>query len=400
MKTMQPNRQQGSSLILALVLVAAAAAGAATCYTFTASQTTMAKKTLDLLKARSIAESGLTIAYAKLRADMSLVGNPNAFPWTSFDGGQCMATLTTVASNRMTLVSIGKFNNVQAQVRVDLRYYPSVQVAAGGGGSSGGTIYGPYVFTHALYVGGTCDWKGCGTFSGGNVYVNGLLDLGGNGTWTKGTGTLNVYSSTKVATSGSADLTCTSVTAPIIYEKKSGGIVGTKVVAAVAAPTLPAIELSTFYQVALNNGQVKSGSFSVPSGYTPAGGVLWCEGSLDFKGTATGCFIATAGVTMEAGADVRPGNANWPTIYNKSGDISFTGQAETRGFVYAGGDVKFTGGGALQGGPVIIKGNLQKGGNSDMTDMIASSGFVIIPPVVNPQQYSNTVARLVVTGWQ
>ncbi len=399
MKTMQPNRQQGSSLILALVLVAAAAAGAATAYTYTANQTVMAKKTLDHLKARAIAESGLTIAYARLRADMSLASNPNAFPWANFDGGQFKATLTTVASNRMTLVSVGKFNNVEAQVRADLRYYPPQQVATGGGGS-GGTIYGPYVFNHALYIGGTCDWKGCGTFSGGNVYVNGLIDFGGNGTWTKGTGTLNVYSSTKVATSGSADLTCNTVTAPVIYEKKSGGIVGTKVIAAVPAPTLPVIELSTFYQVAINNGQVKSGSFSVPSGYAPVGGVLWCEGTLDFKGTATGCFIATAGVTMEAGANVWPSNTNWPTIYNKAGDISFTGQAETHGFVYAGGNVKFTGGGALQGGPVIIKGNLQKGGNSAMTDMISGSGFVIIPPVVNAQQYSNTVARLVITGWQ
>jgi hypothetical protein len=62
--------------------------------------------------------------------------------------------------------------------------------------------------------------------------------------------------------------------------------------------------------------------------------------------------------------------------------------------------VKFTGGGALQGGPVIIMGNLQKGGNSDMTDLIPGSGFSILPPVVNPQQVSNTVYRLVVTGWQ
>lgn len=398
MKTTPTNRQKGSSLVLALIMIGAAAAGAATVYTYTANQTTMAKKTLDLLKARSIAESGLTVTYALLRANMALV-NVSAFPWITFDGGQYHPTITTVASNRMTLVVVGKYHGVEQQVRADLRYYPSEEVATGGS-SSGGTIYGPYVFNHALYIGGTCDWRGCGTFSGGNVYVNGLIDLGGNGTWTKGTGSLKVYSSTKVATSGSADLTCDSVTAPVIDEKHSGGIVGTKVVAAVTAPALPVVELSTFYQVAQNNNQVKTGAFSVPNGYTPPGGVLWCDGTLDFKGTATGCFIATAGVTMEAGADVWPSNTNWPTIYNKSGDISFTGQAETHGFVYCGGDVKFTGGGALQGGPVIIKGNLQKGGNSDMTDMISSSGFVLIPPVVNPQQYSNTVARLVITGFQ
>jgi hypothetical protein len=252
-----------------------------------------------------------------------------------------------------------------------------------------------------LYIGGTCDWKGCGTFSGGNVYVGGLIDLGGNGTWTKPAGgTLNILSATKIATSGSAEITCTTAKAPEIYQKKAGGIVGTTTEGPVTAPALPAIELSPFYELARQNGELKSGTFVVPAGYAPAGGVLWCDGALDFKGTATGCFIATAGVTMEAGADVWPANTNWPTLYNKSGDIRFTGQAETHGFVYAGGDVKFTGGGALQGGPVIIKGSLKKGGNSDMTDMIPGSGYVISPPVVNPQQVSNTVARLVITGWQ
>jgi hypothetical protein len=162
---------------------------------------------------------------------------------------------------------------------------------------------------------------------------------------------------------------------------------------------LPTVELSPFYEVAKQNKMVKTGTVSVASGTTPPGGVMWCEGSLDFKGTATGCFIATAGITMEAGADVYPYNTAWPTIYNKTGDISFTGQAETHGFVYAGGDVKFTGGGALQGGPVIIMGSLRKGGNSDMTDLIPSGGYKIVPPVVNPQQYTNSPIRLVIIGW-
>jgi hypothetical protein len=283
---------------------------------------------------------------------------------------------------------------------VDLRYYPPQPIPYGGGGGAGGTIYGPYVFTNALYIGGNCSWKGCGTFSGGSVYVNGEIDLGGNGTWTRGTGTLIVASSTRIATSGSGEITCTTAIAPDIYEKKSGGIIGNKIERPVPPPPLPTIELSPFFEIAKQNGQVKTGSVSIASGFSPAGGVFWCEGSLNFKGTATGCFIATAGVTMQAGADVWPLNSSWPTLYNKSGDCSFTGQAETHGFVYCGGDVKFTGGGALQGGPVIIMGNLQKGGNSDMTDLIPGSGFSILPPVVNPQQVSNTVYRLVVTGWQ
>lgn len=35
-----------------------------------------------------------------------------------------------------------------------------------------------------------------------------------------------------------------------------------------------------------------------------------------------------------------------------------------------------------------------------MIDLVPAGGFVITPPVVNPQQYSNTVQRLVIIGWQ
>jgi hypothetical protein len=394
------NAKSGSSLILALVLIFAVSAGAAIVYEYTANQARMSKKTIDMLKARSIAESGINITYAKLKNDISKLNNGN---WAeeSFDGGKYNIHLNIIASNRMSLISIGNYNGVESKVRADLRYYPSEEIMVNPSSTTVGTIYGPYIYNHSLYVGGTCTWRGRGTFGGGNVYVNGLIDLGGNGTWVKSSGsTLKIYSSTKINTFGSGEIVCDSVIAPEITQKKSDGIIGALVISSVSAPVLPEIELSPFYQHAYKNGQVKTGNFSVPSGYVPVGGILWCDGTLDFKGKVTGCFIATAGITLEAGAEVKPINPNWPTLYNKAGDINFTGQAETYGFIYTGGNVKFAGGGAMQDGPVIIKGNLEKRGNSDMIDNIPSTGFVIIPPVVNPQQISNTVERLVITGWQ
>ena len=398
--TQTRNHRSGSALILALTLVAVVATASASAYFYVANQAKAGSMQINLLKARSIAESGLTIAYNQARANTALLTSPNAWPWASFDGGQYMVTATSVSTNLITMISIGTYNGVQSQARIDLHYYPSTQVTVSPSGSSGGTIYGPYTFTNVLFVGGTLSWKGCGTLSGGNVYVNGLISLGGNGTWQQGTGTLTVCSSTEIDTSGSGEITCTSAKAPVISQKKSDGIVGTTIIGSVLTPTLPSIELSPFYQTACNNHQVVTGSVSVADGTTPPGGVLWCEGTLDFKGTATGCFISTLGVSMEAGADVHPYTNCWPTIYNKAGDVSFTGQANTYGFVYTGGNVEFTGGGALQGGPVIILGSLTKAGNSDMTDAIPASGFQIIPPVVNAQQTSNTAQRLVVTGWQ
>jgi hypothetical protein len=124
-----------------------------------------------------------------------------------------------------------------------------------------------------------------------------------------------VYSSTKINAFRSGEIVCNSAIAPEITQKKSDGNTGALVISSVSAPILPEIELSPFYQHAYKNGQVKKGHFSVPSGYVPVGGILWCDGTLDFKGKATGCFIATAGITLEAGAEVKPINPNWPTIY-------------------------------------------------------------------------------------
>ena len=384
-------------MILALTLAATAATATAVAFNYTSSSVKMGSKTLDLLKARNIAEAGMNIAYNQLRSDITLASSQSSWPSVNFDGGSYVVTPTLFPNNQIILASVGTFRGTDARVRMDLRYYPSAQVSTGDGGSSGGSIYGPYVFTNVLYISGTCDWAGCGTFDGGAAYVNGAISMKGSASWGNSSGSLYVASSTSVACQGAAAINATTIKAPSIGSK---GITGTKIVGAVATPILPAIELSPFYEVARQNHQVVSNTVSIPNGFTPPGGVLWCEGSLKFKGTATGCFIATAGVSMEAGADVYPSNPNWPTIYVKTGGCSFTGQANTHGFVFSGGDVKFTGGGALMGGPVIIIGNLSKGGNSDMTDAIPASGFVITPPVVNPQQYSNTVQRLVVIGWQ
>ena len=174
---------------------------------------------------------------------------------------------------------------------------------------------------------------------------------------------------------------------------------GQQIIGSVQPPKLPQIELGPFFEIARQNQQVKTNA-AYPVTTSPQGGVLWCEGGFDFKGDVTGCFISSGHISMEAGAVIRSYTNAWPTIYVKSGGAEFVGQATIYGFTWVGGDLKFTGGGNIYYGPVFVTGLLNKGGNSDMKWFIPSSGYVISPPRVSPQQYTNTLQRLVVTGWQ
>ena len=100
------TKSKVSSLILALVLVCAASTGATIIYNYSANQAYMAKRTLDLLKARSIAESGIIIAYSKLKNDISLSYN-NSWTKEEFDEGTYQIIPNIITSNRITLLSIG-----------------------------------------------------------------------------------------------------------------------------------------------------------------------------------------------------------------------------------------------------------------------------------------------------
>ena len=332
------TNKKGSSLILIMIIVAVVTMTSSTIYYYTSNSSYANRKTISSLKARSISEAGLTIAYNQLKNNMSLT-NSN-WSLSNFDEGTYQIYFYSISSNLMNLVSVGIFNGISIQTSVNLHFYPSGSFTIGG--NNGETIYGPYSYNYVLYIGGSCDWSGCGTFNGGSIYVSGPISLKGNASWGNSTGTLNISSSTSIDTQGSANITATAITSPSI---SGSGISAIKTISTVTSPILPTIELGPFYQTALINKQIVTGNVSIVDGFIPVGGVLWCEGSLDFKGNAKGCFISTLGAYMESQANISPYNPNWPTIYNKLGDITIAGQANINGFVYTGGNINFTGGG-------------------------------------------------------
>ena len=425
MNTNTPRHHQaGSSMILALTLVAAVATASATAYFYVANQAKAGTKSINLLKARSIAESGLTIAYNQARANIALVNSQDSWPWTNFDGGQYMVAPTTVASNLISLIATGQFNGVQAQARMDLHYYPSTTSSSGGGGGSGGSLNGPYNYTNVLYVGGNCSWSGSPTFNGGCAFINGTFTASGSGSWGKttnllvfactgalsmsGSGTLNADTvmTPSISMTGSCDINANTVVLSTVSSYSitgSGHLNGTKVAGTVPVSAPPSIELSPFYTIACQNHQVFTNySYSGSVGYSPPGGVLYNVGVLNISGSGTfkGCFISEGGISISGSGTYNAYTNSWPTFYNRSGSFTMSGSGNTSGFVYSGGALTCSGSGDILDGPVIVASTLTWSGSGKLKLGIPTTGFVVTPPVVNAQQTTNTAQRLVVTGWQ
>jgi len=422
--TQRTNRRAGSAMILALTMVAVVATATATAYFYSASQVTAGKKTISFLKARSIAESGLTIAYGQMKASPALITNGTTWAWTSFDGGQYMVTPKMVTPTNIILNAVGQFNHETAQARMDLHYYPATPGGGGnGGGGSSGSLYGPYIFTNVLYVGGNCSWSGSAAFDGGCAFVNGTLGMSGSCSWGNTTSTLVIASAQPMSFSGSVTLNANTVMTPSITMSGSGQINantvvlstptayslngsarinGTKVAGTVPVQAIPSIEMSPYYQIACTNHEVYT-NFSHSGAYSPVGGVLWNVGTLKFSGSGTskGCFISTSGINLSGSMNFSPSTTSWPTLYNQAGDISVSGSGDIQGLIYSGGTVSFSGSGNIVGGPLISASTFSKTGSGGLTLGIPISGFVVTTPLVNAQQSTPSSAMsLVVTGWQ
>jgi hypothetical protein len=406
-KTQKRSRRSGSVLIVSLCLSLVVVGGAAIVYGYASQQSTLGTKSLRSRKAKIIAESGVNHSYNKLRGNMALKNAPDAFPQTALAGGAYNTTVQEVVSNRLWLGSVGTYQGMSAGAKVDLRYYPSLEYETETEGSAGPPLYGPYTVAHCLLVGGNVNWAGCGQFiEGSYAHADGVINLNGTADWAKATnGAFYVSSCAKVALdSASTILKATEIRAPVIYEKKAGTMLGTKVVGAVKAVAIPDIQLDPFYQRAAQNGQVYTNWSCDPVGtYAVPGGVLWSVGTMSIKGTVQGCFIATGEITINSGAVITPANAAWPTIATRDGRIKMTGQADITGLVYtySAAGVDWQGGGNIRDGALVCKGPLYKGGNSGLIGFgLPPGGLTIIPPTTSAKQKTNTVAKLVITAWQ
>jgi hypothetical protein len=305
----------------------------------------------------------------------------------STNTGSFVTTFTDKGSNVTQSLTVGTYGKGTARVRLDMRNFPSTR-----GGRAPGTPP-TEAFSCILLAGAGIDWSGCGFLTGANsrVHSNGPLLVQGNGVLS-GRG-LTVDSTASVTVKGSATISAGLVKAPSIV----GGskITGTQLVAAVSSVAIPDIDLAPYYQCAdkAQPRQVYSGKVTISSGFTPPGGVMWVDGELSIpNGRFTGCFIATGDI--KCNADSVTATNGYPILISRDKDVSMQSQTDARGLIYTKtGDVKWTGGGRLTGS-IICAGNVQKGGNSDLTMMYGDS------TPATPGTSTAAVDRVVITAWQ
>jgi hypothetical protein len=377
---MKLETQNGYALIVVMFAIAAITSFLAM-LTFSASQQAFTVRRLsDNIKAKALAESGCEYAYAVLSANWEARNDPNTF--ASIDaqsqsymgsaanmnspsfastetssGGAYQISVQPIGTTAALVTTSGRFGDATSEAMVGIMNY--------GGNSDDGAILDPIPFEYAILCGGNLLFRGCGTISSADgsdikMHSNNEMNVAGDA---KANITLSASTKVmlkKVHVGG-------SIIAPQFELHKQATWDGSKIQKKVPRIAIPDIDLTPYYNWAKTNGEVKNGSFSITSDYTPKGGILWVNGDFSISSHATlhGSVISTTNVKLSGQANISPTTCAFGVV-SRNGSIDNTSSGTIKGLIYAkSGNYKQTANGRVEG-QLIIAGEIQKGGNSDI----------------------------------
>lgn len=347
--------RQGAALVTVLIVVVLMTLAGATVINLASQQSYAANRVREQVKAQALAEAGANEAYSILKADFSQRESDEAFPEKTFEDGAYDATVTPVGLDMALISCAADCGAVAATVMCDVKdYNPSA------GGGSPPPPQG--VFAYAI-VAGTIFWAGNGPtdVSGGDVHANGEYRM--NGTVDL---TCDLLSSvTKIRSTGNCTITG-DAEAPSWQGSSPANVSGTATTAAVDPVADPGLDLTPYYQFALDNGEVYNGNQTIAAGtlLAPDGGVMWVNGDLHVSGNSTlqGCFIATGDIKISGNA-CQTQVGDLPAYISRDGDVELVSCGTHEGFIYAPmGDVKMSGGGTFTG-TLFCNGEFKKTGS-------------------------------------
>lgn len=319
----------------------------------------------DKAKAITYSEAGLDYAYSILSADFSKRTDGTLFPSSSYGNGSYAITLSDVTSNSVLVTCVGYCGSASNVSAISVRNY-TVQSAEEDYDDSS------EAWDYAVFTGGGISWNGSGTFDGGGAMLHSSQAF-----LLSGSGYVNadVYSPEEIELKGNACELDGNATAPSIIDKKNN-ITGTPTEEEVASITFPEIDLTPYYQEALANGMVYDGdqSWSYGSDYTPEGGIIWVNGSVNLSGSGTlnACIISTGDLKSSLSGGVTQ-YSTYPALVSRDGSIKISSQGDYVGLIYTkSGDFSMSGGGSITG-QIMVAGDMAKSGNSDAISFVNSA---------------------------
>ena len=241
-----------------------------------------------------------------------------------------------------------------------------VNRATGGGGGGGGSTPPTSPWGYSVLANGYIVLNGQGT-AFAYCHANSYITCNGNLEW--GNGTSNVVVSSANSSQGflaNGQITVHgTVRAPKITI--NGNInIDHQIVTNVATVTFPTPDLTSYYNIALANGQVNSSALTL-NGNTSwgaiAGGVKWVNGAFTANGSLSysGCIIATGNMTFN-GVTTQTRVGDLPAAVSRDGTVVMNGSHTVEGLVFSKGDLTWNGQGSIAGS-VLCGGNLTFNGS-------------------------------------
>ncbi len=409
--------KDGSALLTVLLVVLISTIMAASFFTMGTQHSFMANKLANRTRAISIAEAGINSAYSILTTNFEASANDNAFPLTAYGGGQFDVTVIPLSNDILVIKSSGIYNGISEEVILD------VKKKGGATGSSGGGSNTPPVgsaWECSIFAAKQLKINGNGDISG-NAHSNQKFGINGNMDWGTtshpvklttgykfvGNGNIDIHGSAKASVRitlsgiGSIDLiSCSWRSISGIWDFGEITNDGPEY----PIRPFPAIDLTPYYQIAAENGQIHNGNLTyngnhslgeIPGGVKVVNGILKINGNFSMHGM----LIASNKIILNGNCDILMSNNGFSGVFSRDSYVYVNGNHTIYGAVYANGNIKLNGNGTIYG-QIISNGHVRLNGNygtihyvySDPDNIGGGGGGGSTPP--SPNQ------RLIVTAWQ
>ncbi|VGO19158.1 hypothetical protein [Pontiella sulfatireligans] len=357
-----------------------------------------ARRLTSNIKAKAIAEAGCEYAYSMLAADWDgryqmLTDDGSAL--ASVQSAKSINAVEETASYQLKVKAVNSTAMLVSSTGTcgSVSAVSVVSVQNIGGSSEDGSVLDDEAFSYAILCGGDFDFSGCGTISSPGdqslFHANGDMFLRGN------TDALIDLSSSQSIVINNNVTVGGDVAAPDFGKTKWNkvSVSGVKTQGEVATVPIPDIDLTPYYNWALDHGEVHSG-FTTTTDITPDGGILWVEGDVHISAHAvvSGSIIATGDINMSGQIDINPTTCEFGLV-SRDGEIQVTSSGTINGLIYAKtGGLQHTANGEIVG-QIIVNGDIKKAGNSDIMTGYAQS----IPA---PPGGITSTDNIVITAWQ